>query len=97
MDVARKVVILARECGLQVELDTLVLESLVPEPLVGLDVDEFMAKLPEGGSIKCNCQWESPSPALATWLPGLQSMIASLAKAVGATKQIEHEIELAFN
>eukprot|EP00200_Dunaliella_tertiolecta_P005872 CAMPEP_0202346234 /NCGR_PEP_ID=MMETSP1126-20121109/5114_1 /ASSEMBLY_ACC=CAM_ASM_000457 /TAXON_ID=3047 /ORGANISM="Dunaliella tertiolecta, Strain CCMP1320" /LENGTH=366 /DNA_ID=CAMNT_0048937617 /DNA_START=43 /DNA_END=1143 /DNA_ORIENTATION=+ len=47
MDVARKVVILARECGLQVELDTLVLESLVPEPLVGLDVDEFMAKLPE--------------------------------------------------
>ncbi|KAF5832579.1 homoserine dehydrogenase [Dunaliella salina] len=47
MDVARKVVILARECGVQVELDTLVLESLVPEPLVGLDVDEFMAKLPE--------------------------------------------------
>ncbi len=28
MDVARKVVILARECGLHVELDTLALESL---------------------------------------------------------------------
>jgi len=48
MDVARKVVILARECGLQVELDTLVLESLVPEPLAGLDtVEEFMTRLPE--------------------------------------------------
>ena len=56
MDVARKVIILARECGLQIELDSLVLESLVPEPLARLDsADDFMEKLPEVGC-QCVCQ-----------------------------------------
>ncbi|CAI5971248.1 unnamed protein product [Closterium sp. NIES-65] len=48
MDVARKVVILARECGLRLELDQVPIQSLVPEALqhVG-SVDEFMQRLPE--------------------------------------------------
>lgn len=48
MDVARKVVILARECGLPLELNQLRVESLVPEPLAALpSVDEYMAQLPQ--------------------------------------------------
>mgnify|MGYP000001521483 FL=1 len=47
-DVARKVVILARECGIDIELDDVPVESLVPEPLRAVDsVDEFMQKLPD--------------------------------------------------
>jgi bifunctional aspartokinase / homoserine dehydrogenase 1 len=48
MDVARKVTILARECGMDVELDDVPVHSLVPEPLRSIgSVDEFMAKLPQ--------------------------------------------------
>lgn len=49
MDVARKVVILAREIGLEVELSDVPVKSLVPDVLAGEDVsiDEFMQKLPE--------------------------------------------------
>lgn len=72
MDVARKVIILARECGLQVSLDSLVLESLVPEPLAQLDsVDEFMAKMPEVGLCLCVCVGKA-SPCLhASYLNSL--------------------------
>eukprot|EP00195_Chlamydomonas_chlamydogama_P012101 CAMPEP_0202897424 /NCGR_PEP_ID=MMETSP1392-20130828/6184_1 /ASSEMBLY_ACC=CAM_ASM_000868 /TAXON_ID=225041 /ORGANISM="Chlamydomonas chlamydogama, Strain SAG 11-48b" /LENGTH=426 /DNA_ID=CAMNT_0049583049 /DNA_START=61 /DNA_END=1342 /DNA_ORIENTATION=- len=45
-DVARKVVILARECGLPVELKQLHVESLVPEPLAQLATkEEYMEQL----------------------------------------------------
>ena len=48
MDVARKVVILARECGLQVELADVEVESLVPEPLQSATTaDEFLIGLPQ--------------------------------------------------
>lgn len=48
MDVARKVVILAREMGLSLELSDVVVESLVPEPLRQLPrVSDFLARLPE--------------------------------------------------
>ena len=47
MDVARKVVILARECGMKVELSDITVQSLVPEPLRKCGVDEFMRRLPE--------------------------------------------------
>uniref|UniRef100_A0A0C9QNY5 TSA: Wollemia nobilis Ref_Wollemi_Transcript_15431_3232 transcribed RNA sequence n=1 Tax=Wollemia nobilis TaxID=56998 RepID=A0A0C9QNY5_9CONI len=48
MDVARKVIILARECGLKLELHDISVQSLVPEPLKGCtSVEEFMHKLPE--------------------------------------------------
>lgn len=48
MDVARKVVILARECGLQLELGDVELESLVPEPLqASPSVLDFMGRLPQ--------------------------------------------------
>ena len=47
-DVARKVAILARECGLEVELDGIPVESLVPEPLRATpSADEYMRRLPE--------------------------------------------------
>lgn len=48
MDVARKVVILARECGLDIELSDVPVESLVPEPLRAIEsVEDFMKRLPE--------------------------------------------------
>ncbi|KQJ89734.1 bifunctional aspartokinase/homoserine dehydrogenase 2, chloroplastic isoform X2 [Brachypodium distachyon] len=46
-DVARKVIILARECGLRLELSDIPVKSLVPEPLTSCSsADEFMQKLP---------------------------------------------------
>ncbi len=49
MDVARKVVILAREIGVNIEMEDVPVESLVPKELSGADVsvDEFMRRLPE--------------------------------------------------
>ncbi|GLC47009.1 hypothetical protein PLESTM_002008300 [Pleodorina starrii] len=50
LDVARKVVILARECGLDVEPGGMRVDSLVPEPLrgeAGVSVETFMEALPQ--------------------------------------------------
>eukprot|EP00178_Gracilaria_changii_P025472 TRINITY_DN78473_c0_g1_i1.p1 TRINITY_DN78473_c0_g1~~TRINITY_DN78473_c0_g1_i1.p1 ORF type:complete len:961 (+),score=146.10 TRINITY_DN78473_c0_g1_i1:133-2883(+) len=49
MDVARKVVIVAREIGIKVELDQVPVKSLVPRELQGSDVsiENFMQRLPE--------------------------------------------------
>lgn len=48
MDVARKVTILARECGMNVELSNVPVQSLVPEPLRDVkSADEYMQRLPE--------------------------------------------------
>jgi len=50
MDVARKVTILAREAGAEVELDRVAVASLVPEALAdkeAVSVEELMAKLPD--------------------------------------------------
>jgi bifunctional aspartokinase / homoserine dehydrogenase 1 len=46
-DVARKLVILAREMGLNVSLADVTVQSLVPQALQGASVDEFMRRLPE--------------------------------------------------
>jgi len=46
MDVGRKVVILAREIGLSIELEDVTVEGLVPEELQSLSVPEFLASLP---------------------------------------------------
>ncbi|KAJ0834911.1 putative homoserine dehydrogenase, Aspartate kinase [Helianthus annuus] len=46
-DVARKVIILARECGLDLELSDIPVQSLVPDPLKETaSVDDFMQQLP---------------------------------------------------
>ncbi len=47
LDVARKLVILARENGWKMELSQVALESLVPEPLRGLSVTDFLERLGE--------------------------------------------------
>ena len=47
MDVARKVVILARELGHPVNLENVTVENLVPETLRTCDVDTFLSRLPE--------------------------------------------------
>eukprot|EP00884_Botryococcus_braunii_P021858 jgi/Botrbrau1/8356/Bobra.0046s0017.1 len=48
MDVARKVTILGREAGLNLELENVPVESLVPEPLRAVaSVAEFMERLPQ--------------------------------------------------
>ena len=44
MDVARKVVIAARESGLEISLEDVSVESLVPAELEACSADEFMAK-----------------------------------------------------
>ena len=47
LDVARKLVILARETGSQMTLDAVQLESLVPSALRDIPTDEFLTRLPE--------------------------------------------------
>lgn len=46
-DVARKLIIVAREMGLRLEMEDVVIESLVPEALEGCGVDEFLDRLSE--------------------------------------------------
>ena len=47
MDVARKLIILAREMGLTLEMSDVQVEGLVPQELDKCSVDEFMQRLPE--------------------------------------------------
>jgi aspartokinase/homoserine dehydrogenase 1 len=47
MDVARKLIILAREMGLTLEMADVRVEGLVPKAIEKCSVDEFMARLPE--------------------------------------------------
>ncbi|MGC3980816.1 MAG: bifunctional aspartate kinase/homoserine dehydrogenase I [Steroidobacteraceae bacterium] len=47
LDFARKVVILGREMGLDLELKDVALESLVPEALRNCSVEEYLKRLPE--------------------------------------------------
>jgi aspartokinase/homoserine dehydrogenase 1 len=47
MDVARKLVILAREAGRRIELADVALESLVPEALMALSREDFLARADE--------------------------------------------------
>jgi aspartokinase/homoserine dehydrogenase 1 len=47
MDVARKLIILAREMGLTLEIADVQVEGLVPEALTQCSVEEFMERLPE--------------------------------------------------
>tara|TARA_E500000331_G_scaffold293580_1_gene290945 strand:+ start:23268 stop:25739 length:2472 start_codon:yes stop_codon:yes gene_type:complete len=45
MDVARKAIILAREVGLDINLDQILVESLVPSSLKDASVEKFLSKL----------------------------------------------------
>lgn len=47
MDVARKLVILAREWGREIELEDVALEGLVPDPLARLERDAFLERIHE--------------------------------------------------
>jgi aspartokinase/homoserine dehydrogenase 1 len=47
LDVARKLVILAREAGMRLSLEDVEVESLVPEALHEVGVDDFMSRLDE--------------------------------------------------
>jgi bifunctional aspartokinase / homoserine dehydrogenase 1 len=47
MDVARKLIILGREMGLNLEMADVKVESLVPQGLESGSIDEFMSRLPQ--------------------------------------------------
>ncbi|MEN9449341.1 MAG: hypothetical protein RJA25_2631 [Bacteroidota bacterium] len=47
LDVARKALILSRDCGEQMELNDIKVENLVPKNLREVDVNTFLEKLPE--------------------------------------------------
>ncbi len=47
MDVGRKVVILAREIGWEVEVDTIPIDNLVPQELSSIPLDQFLERLEE--------------------------------------------------
>jgi bifunctional aspartokinase / homoserine dehydrogenase 1 len=47
LDVARKLIILAREMGLTLEMSDVRIEGLVPEALKSCSVEEFMRRMPE--------------------------------------------------
>ncbi|MBR9727571.1 bifunctional aspartate kinase/homoserine dehydrogenase II [Shewanella intestini] len=46
-DMQRKLLILAREIGLSIELEDIKLQSLVPDALVDVSLDEFLARIDE--------------------------------------------------
>ncbi len=61
LDVAKKLVILAREIGWKATLESVKLESLVPSPLRDVPVAEFMRRLPElDGPMKARLEGARP-------------------------------------
>ncbi len=80
-DVARKLVILAREMGLKVSLEDVEVESLVPAVLAGASVDEFMRRLPE---------FDAPMQAKLDAARANQSVLRFVAKLVPPNQSSEH-------
>lgn len=59
-DVGRKLLILAREIGMQLEPETVMVESLVPKPLQGdMSIDSFFEKLPSFDNIFAKIQQQA--------------------------------------
>ncbi|KAI8017548.1 hypothetical protein LOK49_LG04G00291 [Camellia lanceoleosa] len=59
-DVARKVIILARESGLKLELSDIPIQSLVPEPLRGIEsAEEFLQQLPQHDQDMAEKRWDA--------------------------------------
>jgi aspartokinase/homoserine dehydrogenase 1 len=58
MDVARKVIILGREIGMELELEDLKVESLVPAALTGVSIEEFLDRLPAYDD-EMQARWEA--------------------------------------
>ena len=83
MDVARKVIILAREMGMRLELEDLTIESLVPDGLGDGSPDEFLAALPEHDEAMAK-RWQDASDNQQ-----ILRYVGRLSEAEGATVRLE--------
>ncbi len=83
MDVARKVIILAREIGMRLELGDVEVESLVPQGLGDGSIDEFLSALPEFDNAM-KSRWEEANAE-----GNVLRYVGRLSQSNGATVRLE--------
>lgn len=88
-DVARKVVILARECNLKVELEDVEVQSLVPQPLRDSpSAEAFLESLPQVSAQPTSVVTECADAHDALYQPHCQKFCLPISHSVPAQPEI---------